>query len=301
MSVCFRSPNIILFVVVVLSSFSLLPVTVAFNNLQQLFKNNKAAANKRKIPAPENGVDPENYPWCFKGRLWFRPALVKTQQQPQPEDPTLSIVSFFGWTIGGVVALEYDESPVGPYREYVTMGAVVSKRGAIGQWGSNLYVSTQEAVDVCEDVWGVPAKLAGIDFINNDNSDGADTDGTLSKSLKVTSAPALGGEGKENIVVEGWENAIVSDVNSHTNRNGGVPVLWTPTIKALWAPLVPFPPSSDSESQQKLPLHKLRLSASSLRLHLCPQESSNELGIPIGIGLTVDNVLIEIGRQDSTL
>ena len=38
------------------------------------------------------------------------------------------------------MSLEYDASPVGPYREYVTMGTLVTKRGALGQWGSRLFV-----------------------------------------------------------------------------------------------------------------------------------------------------------------
>jgi len=38
------------------------------------------------------------------------------------------------------VSLEYDASPVGPYREYVTMGSLVTKRGALGQWGTRLFV-----------------------------------------------------------------------------------------------------------------------------------------------------------------
>ena len=46
---------------------------------------------------------------------------------------------------GGVVSLEYDASPVGPYREYVTMGALVTKRGAVGQWGSRLFVRSGAA------------------------------------------------------------------------------------------------------------------------------------------------------------
>ena len=41
---------------------------------------------------------------------------------------------------GGVVSLEYDVSPVGPYREYVTMGSLVTKGGTLGQWGSRLFV-----------------------------------------------------------------------------------------------------------------------------------------------------------------
>ena len=99
---------------------------------------------------PENGRD-EDFPWCVTGRLWFRPALVNINSDPSlpRPPPSVSILNLFGWTIGGTVALEYDTSPVGPYREYVTMGAVVVKRGALGQWGSRLYVSNQVAEEVC--------------------------------------------------------------------------------------------------------------------------------------------------------
>ena len=45
---------------------------------------------------------------------------------------------------------------------------------------------------------------------------------------------------------------------------GGLPILWTPTIKALWAPLIPLPRVPGAE-EAALPLHKLRLSAKSLR------------------------------------
>ena len=71
------------------------------------------------------------YPWSFDGRLWFRPALVKTPEGPLPGD--VRPLGVFGWTLGGVVYLEYDESPVGPYVEYVTMGSLVEKRGALDE------------------------------------------------------------------------------------------------------------------------------------------------------------------------
>ena len=41
---------------------------------------------------------------------------------------------------------------VGPYLEYVTMGSVVAKRGALGQWGSRLYVSSAPAEAICKEV-----------------------------------------------------------------------------------------------------------------------------------------------------
>ena len=61
--------------------------------------------------------------------------------------------------IGGNVCLQYDESPVGPYVEYVTMGSLVEKRGALGQWGSRLFVSTQPA----DEVWHVLDDVGGVD------------------------------------------------------------------------------------------------------------------------------------------
>ena len=48
------------------------------------------------------------------GRLWFRPAFVRAPD-PSSLPAGVSAVALLGWTIGGVVALEYDESPVGPY------------------------------------------------------------------------------------------------------------------------------------------------------------------------------------------
>jgi len=189
---------------------------------------------------------------------------------------------------------------VGPYREYVTMGALVTKRGCVGQWGSRLYVSTKEAADVCRNTWGVPAQLADIDFLEAQED--------ASSSLFVDTAPdSITEDNVQRIAVGGWENTRVLDRNEEGNRLGGLPVFWTPSIKALWAPLIPLPPYGNTGDvngavkDNDLPLHRLRLSASAIRLTLCGQSSSEKLGIPIGIGLVVDDVLIEIARQDGIL
>ena len=167
------------------------------------------------------------------------------------------------------------------------MGSLVTKRGALGQWGSKLYVSTGPAEDVCKETWGVPAELADISFIGD------------GQALKVERAPlqldALKAQGVDPskvqpISVSGWR--ATQSAASGAPKRGGLPVLWTPQIKALWAPFVPLPTDSAADS---LELHLLRLSASSLRLNLCGQPASDELGIPLGIGLSVDGVRIEIG------
>ena len=177
------------------------------------------------------------------------------------------------------------------------MGSVVSKRGSIGQWGSNLYVSKPVAEDVCQEVWGVPAQFANIDFAEGSGSSGRD-------ALRVATAPENNSDmqlERQDIVVEGWSCTRAPGVTSRSPQNGRIPVLWTPTIKALWAPFVPLPASREDDDDNALPLHKLRLSASALRLHFCGQNRSKKLGIPLGVGLSVDNLLIEIARQDGTL
>lgn len=209
--------------------------------------------------------------------------------------------------------LEYDESPVGPYREYVTMGGVVGlgkvtvgdtdtttdsnadeRKLGIGQWGTNLYVNTQVAEDVCQQVWGVPAQVADIDFVESGDilSDGPDAGGN-------------GNNGKRKFTLSGWKNARVLNDNEidAAKQFGNIPIYWTPTIKALWAPLL-LPGGIGGKApatEQLLPLHKLRLSASALRLKRCRRmqsETSTDQGeVPLGLTLVVDNVLIEIGER----
>ena len=128
------------------------------------------------------------------GGFWFRPAIVPMPKNPPPDG--ITPLGLFGYTLGGVVCLEYDVSPVGPYIEYVTMGALVSKRGALGQWGSRLFVSTDVAEEVCVRTWGVPAEVATMSF-NDDDDD----------SLGVEAAPGLEANPavrRETIDVNGW-------------------------------------------------------------------------------------------------
>jgi len=254
----------------------------------------------------ENGLDP-NYPWRFEGRFIFRPALVRVPSNDDDLPPCSKLLSLFGYTLGGSVVLEYDVSPVGPYREYVNMGGVVALGQVniaesvddtnqmtylgLGQWGTNLYVSTQEADDVCKEVWGVPSALADIEF---DEDGKILCDGPDETSEKGT---------RKQFNLSGWDNTRILPKGTRIDSVksfGNIPIFWTPTIKALWAPIsFQFNGSTDNiKSDKRLPVHKLRLSASALRLKKCKRlqhQSSDE--IPIGLVLVVDNVLIEIGRR----
>ena len=243
-----------------------------------------------------NGLD-EEYPWRFEGRFIFRPSLVRiTPSSSSP--PSANLLSLFGYSLGGSVVLEYDVSPVGPYREYVTMGGVVglgqvsvgetNKRLlGVGQWGTDLYVSTQVAEDVCKQVWGVPAQVANIDF---------DEDGNIIEDGPDSEAASQSKRNKKVFQLKGWNNTRILSAEE-TKRFGNIPIFWTPTIKALWAP-ISFPNISNKVTQEELlPVHKLRLSAGALRLKQCKKNQPSEGEIPIGLALVVDNVLIEIGEQ----
>ncbi len=263
------------------------------------FDNVNSASSARTV-GERNGLD-EEYPWRFEGRFIFRPSLVRiTPSSASP--PSANLLSLFGYSLGGSVVLEYDVSPVGPYREYVNMGGVVgigqvsvgetNKRLlGVGQWGTDLYVSTQVAEDVCKQVWGVPAQVANIDF---------EEDGNIIQDGPDIEIAGRSGVSKKNFKLSGWDNTRVlstEELQQETKRFGNIPIFWTPTIKALWAP-ISFPNIGNKVTQEELlPVHKLRLSASALRLKQCKRIGQAEGEIPIGLTLVVDNVLIEIGEQ----
>ena len=117
-------------------------------------------------------------------------------------------------------------------------------------------------------------------------------------------------------VLSGWGNArILGDGDGEGNgarnarrRYGNVPIFWTPRIKALWAPiLLPLggkrsggedETTSGGREEGLLLLHKLRLSASALRLRRCRRIRPTQGGeLPLGFTLVVDNVLIKIGER----
>ena len=101
-----------------------------------------------------------------------------------PDDPPDAyIVNVFGWTLGGVVALQYDSSLVGPYLEFVEMGALVVRNGCIGQWGSRLLVSNEEAKEACEDVWSVPAGTRALDYVDEGDTLVVEGDDASSRSM----------------------------------------------------------------------------------------------------------------------
>eukprot|EP00435_Cladocopium_sp_Y103_P045165 s2058_g12.t3 len=215
--------------------------------------------------------------WVFTGRAWFRPAIQQVKNQPKE----VSFVSLLGWSLGGLVCLEYDDSPCGAYREVVDMGSVVVRGGAIGQWGSRLCVSSQEAEDLCRAVWGVPAECRSITF---DKGTGT------SEGLRCSTS-------HDAVKVTGWEALRLREAEDTSGLTfsipGRLPIWWTPTIKSLWLPL------RLGENEDGLKLHRIFLSAEKLSLqwHWPGDDTPNTgdaEGVPLPLSILADGLKVEI-------
>lgn len=207
--------------------------------------------------------------WVFEGRFAIAPALVPAKTFPLQ-------FSAFGWTLGGIVALEYDSSPCGSYVEVVDMGSLCWKNGAVGQWGTELFVSTERAAKACKDIWEVPAKKANLVFKDEGE-------------MGITRT-------KNGFEITGWEKTRTGG----SQRSPGVPLLWTPQIKALWLPLrLPLPATT---APKDLNLHRLRLSAESLSVSPISREETNDDDIiPLGFAISADGLRIEIAERHDYL
>ena len=117
-----------------------------------------------------------------------------------------------------------------------------------------------------------------------------------------------------------WTRLIPKAELQQRRRWGGIPVLWTPTIKALWSSLWVPPLSNDVNAQKvqvqptekdDLPLLRIRLSASAIKVIFLGGRHPGENNISqkdfgddstatikdLGFSLVLDNVLIEISEQ----
>lgn len=222
----------------------------------------------------------EDYLWKFTGRCLFRPALVRLDDETIPSNSDLFVLHLFGWTLGGTVVLEYDESPVGPYHEYVKLGGLAVQWHPVGglmvgQYGSHLYVNEAHAQVLCESVWNLPAERAVIAL--QDPGDRI----------------AIRQENGNRFVVTGW-NGVRNVPGFDFSR---VPLLWTPSIKAIWTRF--WPPllaKQRDDEPNALALHRLRLSGTA-RLGWSTAKRTDDGAIPLGFDLCVDRLLIEISKQ----
>jgi len=150
-------------------------------------------------------------------------------------------------------------------------------------------VSDAEADSANGDVWGVPSELRDIAF----ESDGE---------------AAVFADDSGRLRVRGWGGMRFAEETAESW--GRLPIWWTPTLKALWLPLSPW---RDESKGGALPLRRLRLSASALRLRWepvtsedgdafrggdlkrSPKGETEAFRIPFPFVVEADGVVIEIG------
>ena len=75
-------------------------------------------------------------PWSFSNaRVMYQPTLVRTSaaRAVTPRDG-LTLLSFLGWTLGGVFVVDWTESPVGPYREVAVLSGLVARGLSGAAW-----------------------------------------------------------------------------------------------------------------------------------------------------------------------
>ena len=105
-------------------------------------------------------------PWAFpNARVWYQPTFVPVQAA-RDVTPTsgLTLLSLFGWTLGGVFVVEWADSPIGPYQEVAVLSGLVARGLSIGAWASHIVVTTDEAAESGRDVFGLPARRGAIAF-----------------------------------------------------------------------------------------------------------------------------------------
>ena len=87
-------------------------------------------------------------PWSFPhARVLYQPTFVPVDAA-RAVTPTsssgLTLLSAFGWTLGGCFVVEWTDSPIGPYREVAVLSGLVARGLSIGAWASHIVVTTPE-------------------------------------------------------------------------------------------------------------------------------------------------------------
>ena len=141
-------------------------------------------------------------PWTFpNARVLYQPAFVPIEAA-RAVTPTsgLTLLSLFGWTLGGTFVVEWTDSPIGPYREVAVLSGLVSRGLGIGAWASHIVVTTPEAVDAGRAIFGLPATLGRVTFepaaesnpVRRDDNDAAARAWEAAAAVAVALKTAMG-------------------------------------------------------------------------------------------------------------
>lgn len=160
-------------------------------------------------------------PWSFtasKIKYQFKAIPVETARKtgiPYKSNEMrkgLNLLSLGGYTLGGIFAVEYESSPIGPYREVAVLSGLVSKGLGIGAWASHIYVNSEDAAVYGRQFWGLPATTFPIEF--RPSKQGKEIDKSLNSVNFSVSFE------KDAIFVDGWNRVETCGKETSTERQG---------------------------------------------------------------------------------
>lgn len=147
-----------------------------------------------------------------------------------PED--LSLVSLFGWTLGGVYLVRYSESPVGAFDELVIIAGLVWNAPTSCAWAQRVYVGNKAARNHGRKAVGLPSRLAS--FVQADRPHEQPADPTKARPGSWWNVPYAAHSGHSidhSIVIHNRERG-------KRGKNGPVAMLLLPCEQRGWAPTI---------------------------------------------------------------
>lgn len=99
-------------------------------------------------------------PWRLRGEAVVVPVPIRADRARPflPED--VELVSAGGWTAGGVLLADYDDTATMAYRELIVFPGMVRAGGRVGMWVSHIVVDLEASVAGGREIWGLPKELA---------------------------------------------------------------------------------------------------------------------------------------------
>jgi hypothetical protein len=146
----------------------------------------------------------------------------------------LSIVSLFGWTLGGVYLVRYSESPVGAFDELVILAGLVWNAPTSCAWAQRVYVSNKSARNHGRKAVGLPSRLASFVQADTPHEQLADRSKVRPGSWwNMSFAPHRSHSIDHPIVIQNRERG-------KRGKIGPVAKLLLPCQQHSWAPTIPM-------------------------------------------------------------
>ena len=137
-------------------------------------------------------------PWSFQVQgIYYQFRWIESERAKSycPGNNDLLLLSFGGYTLGGIFCVEYINTPIGSYREVAFLSSLVARRSGIGAWASHILVDSTDAAKYGQEYWGLPAMVLPIDFQPWQLLDSTEDDTEPSVDIFMTD---------ESITVTGW-------------------------------------------------------------------------------------------------